>query len=107
VWAGGWNSRGVRAVYTALEPAPRSLKLLCTKGFKALDTAHHVADLRPCDGPDRVHVVQSNGRIIPNPTGWCQAAHGEGQKSFGRCACCGHLFRADPSPFRAQLELNL
>ena len=41
--AGGrWNSRGVRAVYCAVDPATAILEVAVHKGFPALDTVPHV-----------------------------------------------------------------
>lgn len=92
---GRWNSRGVRAVYTALDPATAILEVAVHKGFKALDTAHHVLTSGRVIDPTAVHVVQSTD--VPNPNWLVPGAHGAGQKSFGDALLRDHLFVLIPS----------
>ena len=50
--AGGrWNSRGVRAVYCALDPATAILEVAVHKGFRVLDTVPHVLTALTLDEP--------------------------------------------------------
>lgn len=79
---GRWNSRGVRAVYAALDPATAILEVAVHKGFDVLDrqphvlTAATVADptdirvLRPADIPD-------DGWLSPGFPGPAQQAFGD------------------------------
>lgn len=92
---GRWNSKGVRAVYAAVDPACAILEVAVHKGFKALDTAPHVlTSARVCD-VSAVHVLGFED--IPNPN-WCvPGAHGPGQQAFGDTLLAAHLFTLVPS----------
>jgi len=61
--AGGrWNSRGVRAVYTALDPATAILEVAVHKGFAALDTVAHVLTAATVLDPSKIHNRPARGR---------------------------------------------
>ena len=92
---GRWNSSGVRAVYTALDPATAILEVAVHKGFKALDTAHHVLTSGRVIDPTTVHMVQAAD--VPNPNWLVPGAHGAGQKGFGDALLRDHLFVLIPS----------
>src|SRR5271156_739107 len=56
--AGGrWSSRGVRAVYAALDPATAILEVAVHKTFKALDTVPHVLTAARIVDPGQVHLI--------------------------------------------------
>jgi RES domain-containing protein len=94
--AGGrWNSRGVRAVYCALDPATAILEVAVHKGFRTLDTVPHVLTALEIRVPADVHVV---GPVaVPNPNwlvpGWPSA----GQQAFGDALLAAHKFVLLPS----------
>ena len=85
---GRWNSPGVRAVYTALDPATAILEVAVHKGFKALDTAHHVLTSGRVIDPATVHVVQAAD--VPNPNWLVPGAHGAGPKGFDAQKTASH-----------------
>jgi RES domain-containing protein len=78
---GRWNSRGLRAVYAALDPATAILEVAVHKGFKALDTVRHVLSSARVVDPAQVHVLDP--AMVPNPNWLVPGAHGPGQQAFG------------------------
>ena len=72
---GRWNSRGVRAVYAALDPATAILEVAVHKTFRTLDTVPHVLtwvsvvictlNLLPNHGFSRCHLPLSKNPGIP------------------------------------------
>ncbi|MDN3566601.1 RES family NAD+ phosphorylase [Paeniroseomonas aquatica] len=80
--AGGrWNSRGVRAVYCALDPATAILEVAVHKGFRVLDTVPHVLTALTLDEPGRVHVLRPEA--VPNPHWLHPGIPSAGQQAFG------------------------
>jgi RES domain-containing protein len=63
-FGGRWSSRGVPAVYCAIDPATAILEVAVHTGFKALDTVPHVLTSVTIADPTRVHVVDPAD--IPN-----------------------------------------
>ena len=94
--AGGrWNSRGVRAVYTSVDPSTAILEVAVHKGFKALDTVPHVLTSARVTDLSSVHVVQPDD--VPNPNWLVPGSHGPGQQAFGDKLLREHLFLLVPS----------
>ncbi|MBB5751732.1 type II RES/Xre toxin-antitoxin system toxin [Prosthecomicrobium pneumaticum] len=92
---GRWNSRGVRAVYCALDPATAILEVAVHKGFKALDTVRHVLTALRIDAPDAVHVVLPEA--VPNPNWLRPGIPSAGQQAFGDRLLAEHAFVVLPS----------
>jgi RES domain-containing protein len=92
---GRWNSRGVRAVYAALEPAAAILEVAVHKTFRALDTVPHVLTSARIADASRVRVV--NASEVPNPNWLRPGAVGAGQQAFGDALLKAHPFVLIPS----------
>ena len=94
--AGGrWNSRGVRAVYCAMDPATAILEVAVHKGFPALDTVPHVLTAMEVLAPADVHVVQPAS--LPNPNWLVPGQPSAGQQAFGDALLAAHRFVLLPS----------
>lgn len=94
--AGGrWNSRGVRAVYCALDPATAILEVAVHKGFRALDIVPHVLTSMTVSDPGAVHVVEPED--IPNPNWLRPGIPSAGQREFGDALLSRHPFIILPS----------
>ena len=94
--AGGrWSSRGVRAVYAALDPATAILEVAVHKTFKALDIVPHVLTSAQIIDPRQVHVVSSAD--VPNPNWLRPGAVSAGQQAFGDMLLKAHPFVLIPS----------
>jgi RES domain-containing protein len=94
--AGGrWNSRGVRAVYCALDPATAILEVAVHKGFRALDTVPHVLTSMTVSDPGEVHVVRPED--VPNPNWLRPGIASAGQREFGDALLARHAFIVLPS----------
>jgi len=98
--AGGrWNSKGVRAVYCALDPATAILEVAVHKTFEVLDTVAHV--LTAIDIPDPAHAHVVDPASVPNPN-WLRAGiPSAGQQSFGDRLLAAHRFIVIPSAVSA------
>lgn len=92
---GRWNSKGVRAVYCALEPSTAILEVAVHKGFKSLDTAAHMLTSLVIKDPARVHVVQPGD--VPNGNWLVPGYVSAGQQQFGDQLLATHLFVVVPS----------
>jgi RES domain-containing protein len=94
--AGGrWNSRGVRAVYTSLDPATAILEVAVHKGFGALDTVGHVLTAATVLDPSRIQIIQPEA--VPNPNWLRPGIPGAGQQAFGDALLAKHPFALIPS----------
>jgi RES domain-containing protein len=94
--AGGrWNSRGVRAVYAALDPATAILEVAVHKTFKALDIVPHVLSRAIIVDPSRAYVVEASA--VPNANWLCPGAVSAGQQAFGDALLKTHPFVLIPS----------
>jgi RES domain-containing protein len=94
--AGGrWNSRGVRAVYTSLDPATAILEVAVHTGFAALDTVAHVLTAATVLDPSNIHVVQPED--VPNPNWLRPGIPGARQQAFGDALLAEHPFILVPS----------
>lgn len=80
--AGGrWNSRGVRAVYCALDPATAILEVAVHKSFRVLDTEPHVLTSARVVDPSALHVIAA--AELPNPNWLNPGVPSAGQQAFG------------------------
>jgi RES domain-containing protein len=94
--AGGrWNSRGVRAVYAALDPAAAILEVAVHTGFAALDSVAHVLTAATVLDPSTIHIVQPED--VPNPNWLTPGIPGAGQQAFGDALLAKHPFMLVPS----------
>jgi len=99
--AGGrWSSRGVRAVYAALDPATAILEVAVHKTFRVLDTVRHVLTRARIVDPRGVHVVRSED--VPNPNWLRPGAVSAGQQAFGDALLRAHRFVLLPSVVSTQ-----
>jgi RES domain-containing protein len=92
---GRWSSRGVRAVYAALDPATAILEVTVHKTFKTLDTVPHVLTSARIADAGRAHIV--NPADVPNPNWLRPGAVGAGQQAFGDAMMKAHPFVLIPS----------
>ena len=94
--AGGrWNSRGVRAVYTSLDPATAILEVAVHTGFAALDTISHVLTAAMVLDPSNIRIVQPED--VSNPNWLRPGIPGAGQQAFGDTLLAAHPFILVPS----------
>lgn len=94
--AGGrWSGRGVRAVYTSLDPATAILEVAVHKGFAALDTVAHVLTAAAVLDPSATHIVQPED--VPNRNWLRPGIPGAGQQAFGDALLARHPFVLIPS----------
>jgi RES domain-containing protein len=91
---GRWNSKGVRAVYCALDPATAILEIAVHKGFKALDTVPHVLTAIDVDAT-QVFVVPPT--TVPNANWLRPGIPSAGQQGFGDSLLAKHKFIIIPS----------
>ena len=94
--AGGrWSSKGVRAVYCALDPATAILEVAVHKGFEVLDIDPHTLLHLHIDDPAGVRVVQPSD--VPNPNWLRPGTLSRGQQAFGDALLAAHPFVVVPS----------
>jgi len=91
---GRWNSRGVRAVYCALDSSTAILEVAVHKGFKTLDTVPHVLTAIDVDAT-QVFVVQPS--TVPNANWLRPGIPSAGQQAFGDGLLAKHKFIVIPS----------
>jgi RES domain-containing protein len=92
---GRWSSRGVRAVYAALDPATAILEVAVHKTFRTLDTVAHVLTSAHINDPRTAHVV--NALDVPNPNWLRPGIPSAGQQEFGDALIAAHPFILIPS----------
>jgi RES domain-containing protein len=92
---GRWNSRGVRTVYAALDPATAILEVAVHKTFRTLDTVAHVLTSARIADPSEAHVVDATG--MPNANWLKPGAVSAGQQAFGDALLQAHPFVLIPS----------
>lgn len=92
---GRWNSRGVRAVYAALDPATAIMEVAVHKSFEVLDTVPHILTSAEIADARHVHVVKAAD--IPNPNWRRPGAVSAGQQAFGDALLKAHPFVLLPS----------
>jgi RES domain-containing protein len=94
--AGGrWNGRGVRAVYTSLDPATAILEIAVHTGFAALDTVAHVLTAATVGDSAKIRVIEPGD--VPNPNWLKPGIPGAGQQAFGDALLERHPFVLIPS----------
>ncbi len=96
---GRWNSKGVRVVYCALDPATAILEVAVHKGFSVLDTVPHTLTSIEILDPAAVFVVHPT--TIPNPAWLRPGIPGAGQQAFGDSMVAAHKFVLIPSAVSA------
>lgn len=94
-YGGRWNSKTVRAVYCAIDPATAILEVAVHKGFKALDTVPHVLTAVTISNPADVHVLTP--AKIPDSSWSRPGIPGAGQQAFGDSLLAEHMFIVIPS----------
>lgn len=92
---GRWNSKGVRAVYAALDPATAILEVAVHKTFRALDTVPHVLTSAQIVDAARINVVTHAD--IPNPNWLRPGTPSSGQQAFGDALLKNDAFILIPS----------
>lgn len=92
---GRWNSRGVRAVYAALDPATALLEVAVHKGFRVLDTQPHILTSGRIIDAGLIHVVQPQD--VPNPNWLAPGVPNGNQQAFGNDLLSRHAFVLIPS----------
>ena len=92
---GRWNSKGVRAVYSSLDPATAILEVAVHKGFRALDTVAHVLTSLTISAASDVHIVQPSD--VPSPNWLRPGSPGAGQQASGDALLASRKFVAIPS----------
>ena len=95
-YGGRWNSKGVRAVYCAVDPSTAILEVAVHKGFRVLDTLPHVMTAALiADMAETVHIVEPGA--VPNPNWLRPGIPSAGQQAFGDNLLRTHRFVAIPS----------
>lgn len=94
-FGGRWNSKGVRVVYSCLDPATAILEVAVHKGFKALDTLPHVLTALHVVDVSGVHVVQPAD--VSNVNWLRPGIPSGGQQAFGEALLAKHQFVVIPS----------
>ena len=92
---GRWNSRGVRAIYCALDPATAILEVAVHRGFRVLDTESYVMTALTLINPETVHVLDPE--TLPNPHWLVPGIPSAGQQAFGNALLAAHGLVAVPS----------
>lgn len=92
--AGGrWSSRGIRAVYAAVDPATAILEVAVHTTFPVLDTVPHVLTSARIPDFHNVHVTID----FPNRNWLKPGTPSAGQQAFGDALLRDHLFVFIPS----------
>jgi RES domain-containing protein len=94
-FGGRWSSRGVPAIYCAIDPATAILEVAVHTGFKALDTVPHVLMSVTVTDPTRIHIVYPVD--IPNPNWLHAGTPSTGQQRFGEALLAQFGFIVVPS----------
>lgn len=92
---GRWNSKGVKAVYSSLDPATAILEVAVHKGFKALDNVPHTLTGARIKDPSVIHRVDVD--TVPNPNWLVPGIPSGGQQRFGDELLAKHPFVLIPS----------
>lgn len=92
---GRWNSKGVRAVYAALDPATAILEVAVHKGFDVLDTQPHVLTSFRIQASADIGIIEATD--VPNPYWLVPGIPSAGQLKFGDALLANHDFVAIPS----------
>mgnify|MGYP003634015787 FL=1 len=92
---GRWNSKNIRAVYGAVDPATAILEVTVHKTFRVLDTVPHVLSSFKILKPSSIHMVEPGD--IPNPNWLRPGIPSAGQQQFGDQLLADNLFILIPS----------
>lgn len=92
---GRWSSKGVRAVYAALDPATAILEVAVHKTFRSLDTVPHVLTSTRIHDAGTVRVVTAAD--LPNPNWLRPGIPSAGQQAFGDALLKAYPFVLLPS----------
>lgn len=92
LYGGRWNSKGVRAVYCALDPAVAILEVAVHTGFRTLDTVPYMLTAAKIADIADVHVVKSDA--VANPNWLRPGTPSAGQQAFGDDLLGRHRFVA-------------
>lgn len=92
---GRWNSPGIRAIYTSLDPATSTLEVAVHKGFRVLDTEVHILTSGRITDPKNVHVVEPHD--VPNPNWLSPCTPNRNQQEYGDKLLANHQFVMIPS----------
>ena len=95
LYGGRWNSKGVRVVYCALDPAVAILEVAVHTGFRTLDTVPYVLTAARIADIAEVQVIKSDA--APNPNWLRPGTPSAGQQAFGDDLLRRHRFVAIPS----------
>jgi RES domain-containing protein len=95
LYGGRWNSKGVRVVYCALDPALAILEVAVHTGFRTLDTVPYVLTAARIADIAEVQVFKSDA--APNPNWLRPGVPSAGQQAFGDDLLRRHRFLAIPS----------
>jgi RES domain-containing protein len=95
LYGGRWNSKGVRVVYCAFDPAVAILEVAVHTGFRTLDTVPYVLTAARIADIADVQVVKSDA--APNPNWLRPGTPSAGQQAFGDDLLRRHRFVAIPS----------
>jgi len=87
-YGGRWSSKGVRAVYASIDPAPAILEVAVHKGFGILDTVPHMLTSFTIIAPSPIHLV--NTADIPNANWLAPGIPSAGQQQFGDALLARH-----------------
>lgn len=92
---GRWNSKGVRAVYCALDPSTTIMEVAVHAGFKILNTVPYVLSEMAIPDPGNVLVVRPED--VPNPHWLTPIPPGPDQQQFGDALLAANKFVVLPS----------
>lgn len=92
---GRWSSRGVRAIYAALDPATAILEVAVHKTFRTLDIVPHVLTAARILDTGKLRVVEA--AEVPNPHWLHPGTPSAGQQAFGDALLKGCSFVLIPS----------
>lgn len=94
-FGGQWNSKGVRAVYAALDPSTAILEVAVHKGFDALSRVPHVLTAFAIRDPHDVKVVRPEN--VPELNWFRPGEPSDEQQGFGDQHLRTYRFVAFPS----------
>ena len=92
---GRWSSRGIRAVYGALDPATAILEVAVHKTFRTLDIVPHVLTAARIMDAGTLRVVDA--AEVPNPHWLRPGVPSAGQQAFGDALLKAHPMVLIPS----------
>jgi RES domain-containing protein len=94
-YGGRWNTKGVRAVYCAIDPATAILEVAVHKGFETLDTVPHILTAVTITEPSQICVVDP--KSLPNANWLGPGRPSAGQQEYGDALLAQHKFVIAPS----------